>query len=176
MLRNDGYDLSLEPLLQQAAQGMPVGRPHFASLLVEAGIVSSPAAAFDPEWLGGRYRVPRQGWDVVDAVEKVRAAGGVTVFAHPYARLRGAVVGEPEIRRLAAAGLTGIEVDHPDHAPDDRRELRRLASDLDLVITGSSDYHGARKEQGLGAETTDPRQLERLLAGATGRVAVTDPL
>jgi hypothetical protein len=175
MLHDDGYDLSLESLLQQAMNGMPVGRPHFASLLLEAGLVPSLDAAFDAQWLGGRYRVPRQGWDVYDALAKVAAAGGVTVFAHPYARLRGAVVGEPEVRRMAAAGLTGIEVDHPDHAPDDRRELRRLANELDLVITGSSDYHGARKDQGLGAETTDPRQFERLLAGVTGRAALTDP-
>ena len=120
--------------------------------------------------------MPRAGWDVFDAVAKVAGAGGVTVFAHPYARLRGAVVGEPEIRALAAAGLTGIEVDHPDHAPDDRRRTapaRRTS--WTSSITGSSDYHGARKDQGLGAETTDPRQFERLLAGVTGRAALTDP-
>jgi 3',5'-nucleoside bisphosphate phosphatase len=174
MLRDDGYDLSLEPLRRQAEQGT-VGRPHLASLLVDAGLAPSLEAAFGPEWAGGRYRVPRDGWDVFDAAAKVQAAGGVTVFAHPYARLRGAVVTEAEIRRLAAAGLTGVEVDHPDHSPDDRGALRRLASELDLVITGSSDYHGGRKKQGLGAETTDPRQLERLLARMTGRVPVTDP-
>jgi 3',5'-nucleoside bisphosphate phosphatase len=104
----------------------------------------------------------------------VAAAGGATVFAHPYARLRGAVVGEPEIRKMAAAGLTGIEVDHPDHAPQDREALRRLANELDLVITGSSDYHGSRKQQDLGAESTAEAHFQRLLAGVTGRVAVTD--
>lgn len=174
MLHDDGYDLSLEPLRQQAKRGT-VGRPHFASLLAESGLAPSVEVAFGPDWAGGRYRVPREGWDVFDAVAKVSGAGGVTVFAHPYARLRGAVVAEPEIRRLAAAGLAGIEVDHPDHAPGDRAALRRLAYELDLVVTGSSDYHGARKEQGLGAETTDPRQFERLLAGVSGREPVTDP-
>ncbi|HEX4429383.1 MAG TPA: PHP domain-containing protein [Frankiaceae bacterium] len=175
MLRDDGYDLSLEPLRRQAEQGT-VGRPHFASLLVESGLAPSFEAAFGPEWAGGRYRVPRAGWDVFDAMAKVAGAGGATVFAHPYARLRGAVVGEPEIRAMAAAGLTGIEVDHPDHAPEDRAALRRLADELEIVVTGSSDYHGSRKDQGLGAETTDPRQLERLLAGVTGRLPVTDPV
>jgi 3',5'-nucleoside bisphosphate phosphatase len=94
------------------------------------------------------------------------------VFAHPYARLRGAVVGEPEIRRLAAAGLHGVEVDHPDHSPEDRADLRALAAELDLIVTGSSDFHGSRKPQGLGAETTRTDQLERLLATATGLAAV----
>jgi predicted metal-dependent phosphoesterase TrpH len=176
LLHDDGYDLSLEPLRQQALSGMPVGRPHFASLLVEAGLVPTLDAAFDPEWLGGRYRVRREGWDVFDAMAKVTAAGGATVFAHPYARLRGPVVGEPEIRKMAAAGLTGIEVDHPDHSPEDRLALRRLASELDLVVTGSSDYHGARKVQDLGAETTADEQLARLLSAVSGRAVVTDPV
>lgn len=175
MLHDDGYDVSLEPLRLQAERGT-VGRPHFATVLVESGLAPSFEAAFGPDWAGERYRVPRAGWDVFDAVQKVAGAGGATVFAHPYARLRGAVVGEPEIRALAAAGLTGIEVDHPDHTPEDRGALRRLADALELVVTGSSDYHGARKDQGLGAETTDPRQFERLLAGVTGRPPVTDPV
>ncbi len=174
MLHSDGYDLSLEPLLRQAEQGS-VGRPHFATLLVEAGLAPSFEVAFGPDWAGGRYRVRRPGWDVFDAIAKVRDAGGVTVFAHPYARLRGPVVGAPEIRKVAAAGLTGVEIDHPDHAPVDRAELRRLAAELDLVVTGSSDYHGTRKTQGLGAETTAPAQLDRLLSGVTGRGVVTDP-
>ena len=148
--------------------------PHFASLLVEAGLAPSFEEAFGPSWAGGRYRVPRDGWDVYDAIAKVKAAGGVPVFAHPYARLRGPVIGEPEIRRMAAAGLGGLEIDHPDHAPDDRAELRRLAVELDLVVTGSSDYHGSRKTQGLGAETTAPAELERLLGQASGRGVVTD--
>jgi predicted metal-dependent phosphoesterase TrpH len=172
MLRADGHDISLAALRRQAGTGA-VGRPHFAAALVEAGLVASTEEAFGPEWAGGRYRVSRPGWDVIDAIAKVQGAGGVAVFAHPYARLRGPVVGEPEIRRLAAAGLAGIEIDHPDHAPGDRRELRRLAAELDLVVTGSSDYHGGRKWQGLGAETTAPGQLERLLAAATGRGAVS---
>jgi 3',5'-nucleoside bisphosphate phosphatase len=175
LLHDDGYDLSLEPLRAKALSGMPVGRPHFASLLVEAGLVPTHDAAFDDQWLGERYRVRREGWDVYDAMAKVAAAGGATVFAHPYARLRGAVVGEPEIRKMAAAGLTGIEVDHPDHAPQDREALRRMANELGLVITGSSDYHGSRKQQDLGAESTAEVQFERLLAGVTGRAAVTDP-
>jgi len=166
--------VSLEPLRRQAAQGT-VGRPHFASLLVDAGLAANFEDAFGPDWAGGRYRVPREGWDVIDAIGKVRGAGGATVFAHPYARLRGPVVGEPEIRALAAAGLTGIEVDHPDQTPQDRESLRRLAGELDLAVTGSSDYHGSRKVQGLGAELTDPSQLDRLLASIGGLGLLADP-
>jgi hypothetical protein len=60
-------------------------------------------------------------------------------------------------------------VDHQDHAPADRAELRALARDLDLVVTGSSDHHGLGKvDHDLGVNTTDPEQYERLLS-LTGR-------
>jgi 3',5'-nucleoside bisphosphate phosphatase len=78
------------------------------------------------------------------------------------------VVSERVIVELAASGLAGVEVDHPDHAPSDRALLRRLAADLDLVVTGSSDYHGTNKTTPIGAETTDPAQLEALLVRAAG--------
>ena len=45
----------------------------------------------------------------------VRAAGGVPVFAHGLATTRGPVVGDDAIAAMAAAGLLGLEVDHPDH-------------------------------------------------------------
>jgi hypothetical protein len=66
------------------------------------------------------------------------------------------------IAELATEGLAGVEVDHPDHTADDRAALRDLAAALDLLITGSSDYHGANKTLCLGQETTDPEMLERI--------------
>jgi len=38
---------------------------------------------------------------------------------------------------------------------------------VDLVATGSSDYHGTNKSIPIGAETTDPEMFERLVAHAT---------
>ena len=102
----------------------------------------------------------------------IAPTGGVAVFAHPLARRRGRVVDEGTIAELATAGLAGLEVDHPDHAPDDRALLRGLASDLGLVVTGSSDYHGTNKTTPIGAETTDPAQFEALVARAGSGVAV----
>jgi predicted metal-dependent phosphoesterase TrpH len=72
----------------------------------------------------------------------IAEAGGVTVLAHPFASSRGPVVGPEVIEELTDHGLTGIEIDHPDHDEARRAELRDLATRLDLVPTGSSDYHG----------------------------------
>jgi hypothetical protein len=85
------------------------------------------------------------------------------------------VIDHAVITELAAEGLAGVEVDHPDHDGEDRAALRDLAAALDLVITGSSDYHGRNKIVSLGQETTDPQALERIedLAAHSHVAAVT---
>ncbi len=172
LLREEGIDLSLEALRVRARTGV-VGRPDFATALVEAGIAPDFETAIGPMWAGGRFWAPKVEWDAEVAIALIRKAGGVAVFAHPYARRRGPVVGPTEIRRLAAAGLHGLEIDHPDHDESDRESLRALADELGLAVTGGSDYHGSRKRQGMGAETTTDRELDRLLGQATGRSVVT---
>jgi len=107
------------------------------------------------------------------AIEMVRAAGGFAVFAHPLARKRGRVVEPSVIAELAEAGLAGVEVDHPDHAAEDRALLRRVAAETGLVVTGSSDYHGTNKTTPIAAETTAPEALERLLEVTTGVEVLT---
>ena len=86
------------------------------------------------------------------------------VFAHPAAAKRGTTVGDDAIVAMAAAGLAGLEVDHRDNPPEARDRLRALAADLDLLVTGASDYHGTGKENRLGENTTDPEVLTALLA------------
>jgi 3',5'-nucleoside bisphosphate phosphatase len=71
---------------------------------------------------------------------------------------------------MAAAGLLGLEVDHPDHSADERAHMAALAADLGLLMTGSSDYHGTNKTTPIGVCTTDPEQYDALLAAATGTV------
>jgi predicted metal-dependent phosphoesterase TrpH len=72
------------------------------------------------------------------------------------------------IADLAAVGLTGVEVDHPDHAPGDRALLRDLAAEHGLVTTGSSDYHGTNKITPVAAETTTPDALDALAERTSG--------
>lgn len=172
LLAAEGFRLSLDALRRRAESGV-VGRPDLASALVEAGIAPDFESAIGPAWAGGRFWAPKVEWDAERAIALIRAAGGVAVFAHPYARRRGPVVGPDEIRRLAAAGLHGLEVDHPDHDAQDRAALRVLAAELGLAVTGGSDYHGTRKRQGMGAETTAPDHLEQLLEQASGQSVVT---
>ncbi|MEV0125610.1 PHP domain-containing protein [Streptomyces sp. NPDC050703] len=172
-LRELGVDVTWEQVARIAGDGS-VGRPHIAEALVELGVVPTVSDAFTPQWLadGGRAYAEKHELDPFDAVRLVKAAGGVTVFAHPAAAKRGRTVPEAVVGELAAAGLDGIETDHMDHAPETRARLRGLAADLGLLATGSSDYHGSRKTCVLGEFTTDPEVYGEITRRATGAFPV----
>ncbi|MGW5864373.1 PHP domain-containing protein [Streptomyces sp. NPDC055239] len=172
-LQELGVPVTWEQVARIAGDGS-VGRPHIAEALVELGVVPSVSDAFTSDWLadGGRAYAEKHELDPFDAIRLVKAAGGVTVFAHPAAVKRGQVVPEAAIAALAAAGLDGVEADHMDHDPVTRSRLHGLAADLGLLATGSSDYHGSRKTCVLGEFTTDPEIYGEITRRATGAFPV----
>jgi predicted metal-dependent phosphoesterase TrpH len=168
-MADDGLPIVADEVMAALPVDAPAGRPHLAQALVRAGKVVDVNQAF-AEYLGnGRgYYLDRHDTPVETAIEMVAEAGGVTVIAHPFARSRGATVTPEVLAELAERGLTGVEVDHPNHDEATRAELRGLAGELGMVQTGSSDYHGTNKTIPIGAETTDPEQFAALVARATG--------
>lgn len=164
----DGFPIDPDGLMAALPADSPSGRPHLARALVAAGTVSSVDEAF-ARYLGirGRYYVPRTDTPVLKAIQMINDAGGTTVLAHPFAA-RGPMMTTKEIAELTDHGLRGIEVDHPDHNPPTRVDLRVIAAELALVPTGSSDYHGMNKTIAIGQETTAPESLERLAGKCDG--------
>ena len=146
-----------------------VGRPHIARAMAASGVVATPADAFTSDWIadGGRAYVARYALDPSYGIRLVRAAGGAAVLAHPRAA-RDASTSDDQIAALAAAGLAGIEVFHPDQSQAQRAALLGLARDLGLVATGGSDDHGSLTGHRIGGETTAAGAYETLLAPATG--------
>ena len=128
--------------------GLGLKSQHFAEILATGGPYDLP------------YDVPTPS----ELIALVRDAGGVPVLAHPFASVRGATLTEQDIADLAAVGLMGLEVDHRDHTEDDRVRLRALARDLNLLVTGSSDFHGAGKRNRLGENVTSPEVFAALEA------------
>ncbi|WP_045876323.1 PHP domain-containing protein [Pseudofrankia sp. DC12] len=166
----DGLPVSWEQV-QARALGT-VGRPHVAGALLDAGLISDLDEAFGPKWIGSRgpYHARKEQPDVADALRLIQGAGGVSVFAHPYAAARGPIVGPDTIEYMASLGLDGIEVDHPDQEPAARDRLRGLAASLGLLMTGSSDFHGTREGpgHGLGTHSTDPDALAEIIDRGSG--------
>jgi predicted metal-dependent phosphoesterase TrpH len=164
-LRELGVDITW-PQVEALAEGGVVGRPHVARAMVAAGAISRPEQAFTPEWIGagGRAYVSRYALDPVRALRLIAEAGGAAVLAHPGAVSRGWKMPGEAICGLAAAGLAGLEVWHPDHDAAQRSRLGNLAAGLDLVPTGGSDDHGSLTGHRLGSQTCPPASFERLMA------------
>ncbi len=173
LMARDGIPVTVESVRAQVENGATAGRPHIADALVAAGVVAHRDEAF-ARWLGNdsRYYVGHYAPDPVQAVVVVRAAGGVPVIAHPWSGTRGRVVRDALVEEMAAGGLAGLEVHHRDHDADAVRHLAALARSLDLLVTGSSDYHGEGKLNRLGEFTTEPAVLEAIEALATGAAVV----
>jgi predicted metal-dependent phosphoesterase TrpH len=169
-----GAPVTWDQVAAIAADGV-VGRPHIARALAAAGVVATPADAFTPEWIGpgGRAHVARYALDPSRAIALVRAAGGVTVLAHPRGVHRGWQIPDDVIADLAAAGLTGIEIDHPQQGDAQRIRLRELAASLDLVPSGGSDDHGELTGFRIGAETAPGDSYRRLVELAAGAAPVS---
>ncbi|MBN9606449.1 MAG: PHP domain-containing protein [Actinomycetales bacterium] len=163
------YELTWDDVLAQTTPGATVGRPHIADALVARGYVSDRTAAFRSilHWRGGYY-APHDAPPPLEGVRLIRAAGGVPVIAHPGARGPERVIGPAMFGRLIDAGLAGIEIDHRDNSPASRERWSRLAAERGLLMTGSSDYHGAGKPNRLGENTTEPAMYARILELGTG--------
>lgn len=170
------YDISWDDVLRHIGTDATVGRPHIADALVELGIISNRSAAFS-DILSGRspYYVRHTTMDPVEAIKLVRAAGGVPVCAHPMAPTRGRIPTTADFNAMIDAGLAGLEVAHRDNPDETRAILMQMAADHDLIVTGSSDYHGKGKPNLLGENSTSVQSLTRIAEQATSDVTVRWP-
>lgn len=123
---------------EAAVSGRALGRPRVAAALVAAGHATDIADAFE-RYLGeGRPAfVERRGASPVDVVRRIQAAGGIAALAHPGKMRR-----DDLIASMIDAGMSAIEVFHPDHDEVDTARYLELARSRALAVTGGSDYHG----------------------------------
>jgi predicted metal-dependent phosphoesterase TrpH len=141
-------------------------RPHIAQAMVEAGVVATEKEAFE-RYIGdgGPAHVGKHALDPVNAVALIDGASGVCALAHPGMWGDQSSVPLELIERMAAAGMRGLEVDHPDHPPEMRERYRTLAGELGLIATGGSDCHGTRYDPvRLGTSLCEPEAFAALRA------------
>jgi 3',5'-nucleoside bisphosphate phosphatase len=164
------------PVSRDAVAGIagqaPLGRPHIAQAMVQAGYVESIDDAFDRYLAdGGPAWVVKHALTPEDGVRLITGAGGAAVLAHPGLRESYHGKEPPLIDRLCAAGLSGVEADHAGQAPEAVAYWRRVAAERGLLVTGSSDFHGTRKEAKIGTATTPVVVVDALWERANAAVA-----
>jgi predicted metal-dependent phosphoesterase TrpH len=169
-----GIEITMSDVLEQLADGATLGRPHLADALVKKGVVRNRDEAFTQMLHNNsKYYIPHYSPSPEDAIKLIKQAGGVAIIAHPMASHRGRVISSQTFGSIINSGLDGIEVNHRDHTPDEKKELMNLAIEFDLAMTGSSDYHGNGKLNVLGEYTTNNEQWEKLESKANARRVVT---
>ena len=169
-----GIDITMDDVLEQLSDGATLGRPHLADALVKKGIVASRDEAFTQMLHNNsKYYVSHYSPTPETAIKLIKAAGGVSVIAHPMASHRGRTISLDTFGSIIQAGLDGIEVDHRDHSPDEKSQLIKLANESNLVMTGASDYHGNGKLNTLGEYTTRPEQWEKLESRSNARRVIS---
>ncbi len=169
-----GIDITMDDVLEQLSDGATLGRPHLADALVKKGIVASRDEAFTQMLHNNsKYYVSHYSPTPEAAIKLIKAAGGVSVIAHPMASHRGRTISLETFGSIIQAGLDGIEVDHRDHSPEEKSQLIKLANESNLVMTGASDYHGNGKLNTLGEYTTRPEQWEKLESRSNARRVIS---
>ena len=145
LLQKEGFSITLEDLYREYPDSV-ITRAHFARYLVEHGYVKDRDTVFR-KYLGDNCRcyVPREKITPFEAIDLIHLGGGLAFFAHPvlchmnHDRLRFFV------RDLKEAGLTGMEAVYSMSSPGDERNMKKLAQEFDLLISGGSDFHGENK-------------------------------
>jgi 3',5'-nucleoside bisphosphate phosphatase len=161
-----GFPITMEQVCV-FADTAPIGRPHIAAAIVEAGHAATIDQAFE-RFLGyrGPAYVPKRSLTPAGAIDLVRQAGGVAVLAHPGSLRRDDLLPE-----LKAAGLQGIEVWHPKHDPGRVSRYTAMAQEMGLAVTGGSDFHGGGRGTAVVGEQPVPSSVLGPLRAQRGAAA-----
>lgn len=142
------------------AGGQQIGRPHFAKLLIDRGMVRSMEHAFSKYLRRGKPLYVAPEWcDIPTAVAAIVAAGGVAVLAHPVAYQLSNVQLNELLKLFVEAGGGAIEVASGQHNPGDVNRLADLAIHYKLSASAGSDFHHPGGWLELGKNTRLPEKV-----------------
>lgn len=145
LLQKEGFDITMEALYAENPDSV-ITRAHVGRYLVDHGMVKDIPTVFE-KYLGDNCRcyVPREKIDPFEAVALIKLGGGVAFFAHPVLCHMNQDRLKDFISKLKDCGLSGIEAIYSANSPGDERNLKQIAKEFDLLISGGSDYHGSNK-------------------------------
>ena len=146
LLREGGYDISLQNLYEIYGKESVITRMHLAKALFDKGYVKDIPTAFATILAkDSPYYVPREGISPEKAVSLIRESSGTAVLAHPTLyRLSDEKLREL-LSTLKAMGLSGIETYYSTYTEEQTEYIKAIAEEFDLFPTGGSDYHGTSK-------------------------------
>jgi 3',5'-nucleoside bisphosphate phosphatase len=151
-LREQGLELDDGALLARIRAGQPIGRPHLAEAVLAAPANASRLRSEQIDDVGSLIRAYliegrpafrlRETPTVAEAVQAIHAAGGVAVWAHPFWDVSDASEALAMVDRFRSLGIDGVEAFYVTHTRAQTELLASRCRELDLLSTGSSDFHG----------------------------------
>ena len=162
-LQEQGVDISYEEV-KEKFNTTNLGRPHFAELMVQKGIIRTRQQAFDRYFAKGRpCFVDRQGADLEEAVKAIKASGGIPVQAHPMSMYVSWGKMDSVMEGIISKGVMGIEAWHPGVRMAEAVRLEKMARSLNVIVTAGSDFHGekVRADRHIGYTTAKEKITDR---------------
>ncbi len=151
-LRELGFALDDENINARLQAGKPIGRPHLAEAVLGAPENEARLREEDIDDVGSLIRGyliegkpafrMRETPTVGEAIAAIHAAGGVAVWAHPFWDVEDPQEVLAMIDRFRDVGVDGIEAFYVSHDREQTELLARRCAELELLSTGSSDFHG----------------------------------
>lgn len=151
LMKKENINVNYEDI-KHFAGGDVIARPHFSNFLVTNGYAKNQNDAFknflNP---GTKFYVEKKALELEEAIDLIHGAGGKAIIAHPqslfisWSKLPGI------LKSYKSMGLDGIEAWHGGNKKKDCTKFEKIASDLRLIVSGGSDYHGLNiKDRTLG--------------------------
>lgn len=147
-LNSRGYNITLDDI-GSVNEGRFAGKPTFAIILMQKGIVSSVQEAFNTIFQEPDIKsIKKKTLSSKRVIDLIHGAGGLAVLAHPIEqRHRGETFEEFRPRmyelldKMAGYGIDGIECYHPSADETQQEMLVAYAKEHGLMITRGSDFH-----------------------------------
>jgi predicted metal-dependent phosphoesterase TrpH len=156
-LREVGFELDEAEIDARIAEGKPIGRPHLAGAVLRAPANAERLKRENIDDVGSLIRgyliegKPafrlRETPTVAEAIDAIHEAGGVAVWAHPYWDISDDGEVLDSIDRFHALGVDGVEAFYITHTRENTELLVNRCTELELLTTGSADFHGPDNRQ-----------------------------
>jgi predicted metal-dependent phosphoesterase TrpH len=121
-----------------------IGRPDIAKLCLKYGYVSNTQEAFNKYLIEAYDHLRKSTLKLTDyeCINLILETGGIPVLAHPISLEKDNYDLNNYILKLMKYGLEGIEVYHSSQDEEYSNQLKKIANQYNLLISGGSDYHG----------------------------------
>lgn len=142
-LNSHGVDITLDEVLAEAG-GAPLGKPHFARVMVRHGYGRDMDDIFRRFLADGKPGdIMKEKIPAAEAISLIKGAGGIPIIAHPVSlEFNSLREFENLLRRLVAMGLEGVEAFASMHTHEQALEFAEMAGRYGLLVSGGSDFHG----------------------------------